>query len=123
MTTRASKHVDTSAWGDTPPEFIRVLANVVSECGNNAAAARKLGINRASVSTLLANKYPANTQKMEKTIMAWATKIPCPVLGDISAGQCQAERNKPFISSNPLRVQLFRACRKCPRNPSCGEQP
>ena len=111
--------VDISAWGDNPPEFIRVLAEVVKQEGSNAAAARRLGINRASVSTLLANKYPASTARMEKTIMAWAALVECPILGPITGEQCQTERKKPFVGSNPTRVRLYRACRSCPRNPEC----
>lgn len=113
--------VDISAWGDNPPEFIRVLANVVEQEGTKAAAASRLGINRASVSTLLANKYPACTNKMEKTIMAWSSLVQCPVLGPITGEECQTEREKPFVGSNPRRIQLYRACRSCPRNPECGK--
>ncbi|MDX1755858.1 MAG: hypothetical protein R3175_07360 [Marinobacter sp.] len=111
------KQVDLSAWGDNPPEFIRVLAGVVAQEGSNAAAAARLKINRASVSTLLANKYPANTDRMEKAIMAWAALVECPVLGAITGDQCQTERQKPFVGSNPTRIRLYRACRSCPRNP------
>lgn len=118
------KQVDISAWGDSPPEFIRVLAGVVAQEGSNAAAAARLQINRASVSTLLANKYPASTGRMEKTIMAWAELVTCPVLGAITGDQCQTERQKPFVGSNPTRVRLYRACRTCDRNPDCkGERP
>lgn len=112
---------DLSAWGQQPPEFIRVLAAVVDECGSNAAAARRLGINRASVSTLLANRYPAGTAKMEKIIMAWAATVHCPIMGSISADECHTERSKPFIASNPSRIRLYRACRQCPHNPDCQE--
>lgn len=112
------KQVDISAWGASPPEFIRVLAGVVEQEGSNVAAASRIGINRASVSTLLANRYPAGTQRMEKTIMAWASLVECPVLGGITGEQCQSERNKPFIGSNPTRIRLYRACQSCPRNPN-----
>lgn len=111
------KQVDLSAWGGRPPEFIRVLAGVVAQEGSNAKAAARLGINRASVSTLLANKYPASTTRMEKAIMAWAELVECPVLGAITGDQCQTERKKPFVGSNPTRVRLYRACRTCTRNP------
>lgn len=114
--------IDISAWGDTPPEFIRILASVVEQSGSRAAAARRLGIDRASVSTLLANKYPASTEKMARTIMAWASLVECPVLGPITGNQCQTEREKPFIAANPSRIRLYRACRSCPRNPECQER-
>lgn len=115
------KQVDISAWGENPPEFIRVLARLVEQEGSKAAAAARLGINRASVSTLLANRYPANTDRMSKTIMAWAALVECPVLGQISGDQCQNERNKPFLGSNPTRIRLYRACQNCPNNPKGGQ--
>lgn len=117
------KDVDISAWGDNPPEFVRVLANVVKREGSNAAAARQLRINRASVSTLLANKYPACTQKMEQTIMTFASLVQCPIRGPITGEECQTEREKPFVGSNPRRIQQYRACRSCPMNPDRRENP
>lgn len=114
-------NVDISAWGDNPPEFIRVLANLVKESGSNAAAARRLGINRASVSTLLANKYPASTDKMAQAIMAWSSTVQCPIRGPITGDECQKEREKPFVGSNQMRIRQYRACRSCPRNPECLE--
>ena len=113
---------DLIAWGNNPPEFIRVLADIVEESGSYAAAGRRLGINRASVSTLLANKYPANTQRMANIILAFASATHCPVLGEISAKECQAEREKPFIASNPQRIALYRACSQCPLNPKNQER-
>lgn len=112
------KPVDTSAWGAHPPEFIRVLARVVAETGSNQKAADKLGINRASVSTLLANKYPAKIEKMETLIMAWAALVACPYWGQITGDECQTQREKPFISSNPLAIESWKACQRCPNNPA-----
>ncbi|MBU2967085.1 hypothetical protein Q4508_12450 [Amphritea sp. 2_MG-2023] len=110
-----------SAWGDNPPEFIRVLAQLVRETGSKKAAAACIGIDRASVSTLLANKYPANIRRMEQKIMAYRTAVECPILGTIDSGECQKQRQMPFISSNPQRIALYRACRSCPRNPESQE--
>lgn len=113
--------IDISAWGQQPPEFIRVLANIVEKAGSNQAAADQIGINRASVSTLLANKYPANTEKMKEKILTFGTGKQCPILDQISAEECQKNREQKFISSNPQRVALYRACRQCKHNPKRGE--
>ncbi|MGI1669973.1 MAG: hypothetical protein K6L74_06550 [Neptuniibacter sp.] len=114
-------NIDISAWGQQPPEFIRVLANVVEKSGSKQAAADQIGINRASVSTLLANKYPASTQAMEQKILSFTTAKHCPVLGQISGDECQKKREQEFISCNPQRVALYRACRQCKHNPKRGE--
>lgn len=114
-------NIDLSAWGETPPEFIRILASVVDQSGSKKAAADRLGVDRASVSTLLANKYPANTTAMEQKIMAFTTTNECPILGEIDSKLCQKNRELPFISSNPQRVALYRACNQCQYNPKRGE--
>lgn len=114
-------NIDISAWGEKPPEFIRVLASVVTESGSKKAAGDRLGVDRASVSTLLANKYPANTDAMEQKIMAFTTHLKCPILGELDSKLCQKNRELPFISSNPQRVALYRACRQCKYNPERGE--
>ena len=42
-------------------------------------------------------------------------RLSCPVLGIISISQCSREQGRPFSSANPLKVQLYRACRDgCP---------
>lgn len=114
MTT--AMNIDVSAWGQQPPQFIQVLVMLVKETGSKKAAASRIGIDRASVSTLLANKYPANIARMEQKIMAYCATIECPVLGMIESAECQKQREMPFISSNPQRVALYRACRNCDRN-------
>ncbi len=113
--------IDISSWGEQPPEFIRVLATTVEKTGTRKAAGDLIGIDRASVSTLLSNTYPANTAEMEKKILAFGSGKRCPVLGQISGDECQKKREQTFISSNPQRVALYRACSKCEHNPMRGE--
>lgn len=111
-------NVDISAWGQEPPEFIRVLASIVASAGSNQAAANQIGISRSAVSTLLANKYPANTAEKERQILAFNHGKQCPVLGQISSSECQTNRQLPFLGTNPQRIALYRACRQCPNNPN-----
>lgn len=109
--------INTDAWGATPPEFIRVLDSLVRSEGSRAAAAKKIGVSRASVSTLLAGQYPsASTDRMEKRIMIHAV-VACPLLGQLSAADCLANRQQSFSPTNPQRVALYRACRNCQHNP------
>lgn len=114
-------NIDTSAWGQKPPEFIQVLADLVESTGSKKAAADQIGIDRASVSTLLANKYPASTAKMEGKILAFTNAKTCPLLGEISGVECQKNRELPYIGSNQQRIALFRACRQCKHNPQRGD--
>ncbi|MDI3325602.1 hypothetical protein QKW35_14585 [Pontibacterium granulatum] len=108
---------DISNWGQQPPQWIEQLARAVGET-SRAAVAKRLKISRTSVSLLLANKYPSpSTQKMQAKVEATFGGVSCPVLGEISNAQCQTERKKGFIGSNPTRVRLCRTCPGCPNNP------
>lgn len=109
--------VDISGWGDTPPQWICQLSAMVEEQGSIKATAERLDVSRTSVSLLLRNDYTASTEKMQATVEAFFSRVNCPVLGEVSNERCQNEREKPFIGSNPMRIQLYRACQRCPNNP------
>ncbi|MFN3881903.1 MAG: hypothetical protein ACK4L8_10795 [Nitrincola lacisaponensis] len=112
---------DISAWGSNPPEWVVALAAEV-DSSNRAAVARRMGISRTSVSLVLANKYPSpSTHGIERKVTAMFSGVSCPVMGEITAEQCQTERKKPFVASNTTRIRLYRACSSCPHNPASGD--
>lgn len=112
---------DISNWGEQPPEFIKLLANAVSESDRTQVAGR-LGISRTSVSLLLSNKYTSpSVGKMETRVLDVLGAIQCPVIGEITAAECQKHRQAKFTPSNPQRIALYRACQTCPNNQTCGE--
>lgn len=114
--------VDISNWGDQPPQWIQQLAELVEQHGSIQATANRVGVSRTSISLLLKNDYPSpSTLKMQAKVEAIFSNVSCPVLAEISNAQCQTEREKPFIGSNPTRIQLYRACRSCPNNPNREE--
>ena len=104
-------------WGSTPPRFIQLLAAEASAT-DKTATAKRIGISRTAVSLLLCNKYPSPSyEKVEAKVMAALDKVQCPVLGALENSECQKQRNAPFSSANPQRVNLYRACQQCPNNP------
>ena len=109
--------VDISAWGEQPPHFIQLLANLVTDSGSREAAAKTLSISRTSVSLLLSNRYTGGTGDMEQLIIKELGQVPCPELGQISNAKCQKMRKAPFPSHNPSKIQLWRACWVCEHNP------
>lgn len=112
---------DISAWGDTPPDWVIALAKEV-DSSNRTVVAKRMGVSRTSISLVLANKYPSpSTQGIEKRLAAMLNGVSCPVMGDITNEQCQIERQKPFIASNPTRIRLYRACSTCSHNPASGD--
>lgn len=109
--------VDVSAWGSEPPQFIQLLADAVAE-SSRASVARKIGVSRSSVSTLLANRYPSpSTRKIEAKVLEALGRVACPTMGDIATNRCTQIRNRPFMSSHPQAIAQFRACANCSYNP------
>ena len=110
-----------AAWGEQPPQWISALARAVEQ-SSKAAVAKRIGISRTSVSLLLANKYPSpQTNKMQAKVEAVLNGVNCPLYGALTNAQCQKERQKPFIASNPIRVQQYRTCAQCPHNTNAQE--
>jgi DNA-binding transcriptional regulator YdaS (Cro superfamily) len=107
---------DISAWGDTPPRFVELLADAIEHAGKQRAVAKRLGISETAVSLLLKNRYKGGTDKVGSRILDVYGNVVCPVLGSITAAECQKNCKAKFTPSNPQRVQLFRACKTCPNN-------
>lgn len=91
-----------------------------------AEIARRLDISDSTISQALRGKYIGNVEALAERIRGEFLKktVVCPILGEITSRICQDERKKPFHTANPMRVQLYRACKTCPNNPAVqGEQP
>ncbi|BFN29465.1 hypothetical protein PSCT_01189 [Pseudomonas sp. SCT] len=111
------------AWGTEPPLWVRLLDAEVAR-SNMTAAAKRIGMNRATVSTVLRNCYPSlSTAGVERRVMDALGRLECPALeATITVVQCQAFREKPAPTHNPLAMQHWKACQHCPHNPSCQAQ-
>jgi hypothetical protein len=81
--------------------------------------ARRLGVSDASISGALKGRYIGNVERLAERIRGELLRatVACPVLGEVTTRICQDEREKPFHSANPTRVQLWRMCKTCPNNP------
>lgn len=112
-----------AAWGDEPPLWVRLLDAEVAR-SNMTAAARRIGMNRATVSTVLRNKYPArSTAGVERRVMDALGQLECPALeAVITTIQCQSFREKPAPTHNPTAMQHWKACQRCPNNPECSNR-
>ena len=104
-----------AAWGKELPEWIEVLAGACDREGLRKVAER-IGVSPAMVS-LAVNKKRANLDFIrDRVTSAFITgAVDCPVLDVIDKQRCLQEQAAPFSCANPLRVQLYRACRNgCP---------
>ncbi len=111
----------THAWGANPPHFIQLLATAALTADKASIAAR-VGISRTAVSLLLSNQYPSPSyHKVEVKVLAALDNVQCPLLGTLENSVCQINRELPFASTNPQRINLYRACQQCPNNPKSQE--
>jgi hypothetical protein len=99
------------------PAWVNTLAQ---ECDatSQAKIAKRIGYTPAVVSLVLQNKYPGNLKNVEKAVRLalMAGTVICPILGEIAEVECDRSQKQPFLSTNSMRVRLFKACRKCEYN-------
>lgn len=107
------------AYGDALPDWIEELAKFASQF-TGAAAARKCGLSSSTVTQIIGNSYKAKDwgaiearvrgELMRETVM-------CPVLDEITKGQCLDEQAKDFTGTSAIRTSVWRACRSgCPHS-------
>ena len=104
--------------GEERPDWVVELARQC-ELSSQRKVARRLGVSAAVVSQVLKEKYPGDLAGVEARVRGafMASVVDCPVLGELPSDQCQAWQRKPFAATNPLRVQVYRACRDgCPHS-------
>lgn len=105
------------AWGSPVPDWVRALA-LACERSSQSAVARLLGRAPAVVSTVLRNKYGADTARIEERVrgVLMDGKVDCPGMGLLPSHECQDWREKArvFAPGNPTRTRMYRACHRCP---------
>lgn len=100
------------------PVWITALVHAC-ERRSQAAVAREIGYSSAVVSQVLKGSYGGNIGRIEKAVRGALLHetVQCPVLGDLAGHLCLTHQARPFAATNPLRVQLYRACRAgCPHS-------
>ena len=103
----------------TRSDLMRLLAQHVHEKGQ-AQVARELGYSSSTISQVMNGKYPGNLDNLLERVkeVYGAETVHCPILGEIPLAKCAEHRRRPFAATNPMRVQLYRACRECERRNS-----
>jgi hypothetical protein len=100
------------AWKNACPDWILVLAEKCEASSQNKVA-KEIGYSAAVVSTVLSATYKGDLITVEKAVRGafMAETVYCPVLGEMASNACLEHQNRPFASSNSLRVRLYKACR------------
>lgn len=107
------------AWGAAMPDWVARLAAECAAASQSKVAAQ---LNRSAtlVSQVLRAKYPGDLAAVEDVVRGVfeGRVVECPQLGTIPANDCQDWRRKSlkFQPINALRVDMYRACHRCPRN-------
>ena len=107
------------------PDALQALQAAVTHFKTQAAVALQLNVSASAVNQLLKGTYRGDVSGMEQRIRGvfMRVTVQCPVLGEISTKTCLDEQRRRVVFTNPLRVQLARACKTCPHRkegaPTC----
>ncbi|TCR70494.1 transcriptional regulator [Bosea sp. BK604] len=104
-----------AAWGESIPREVAALA-AACKAQTSRAVAKRLGYSDATISYVLANKYPGDLPKLFATIRGAliGETVLCPILDEIGRDRCLDEQARPFVATNSTRARLFHACKTCP---------
>lgn len=111
--------VDTmrAAWGEAAPDWVVALAGACAASSQGRVADR-MGRSAGLVNQVLHNKYKGNMRAVEELVRGCylAATVQCPALGTLPTNECAGWRRKArsFAGANALRVQMYRACQRCP---------
>lgn len=112
-------------WGNPAPDWVERLAD---ECAGSSQrqVAQQLERSPGLISQVLRNRYPGDLRALESSVRGlWMdAALTCPELGLIPTDECEGwrRRSRKFSSANSLRVRMFRACGRCPRNADTGRK-
>ena len=104
-----------AAWGEAAPDWVIVLAQAC-DAGTQSAVAKKLGVSSALINTALKKTYTGRMDRIETRVRGelMNERVVCPVLGGITKRRCLDEQVRPYAATNAVRVELRRACPRCP---------
>lgn len=114
-TTRSAERMR-KAWGNHAPAWIVRLAAACDNSSQNAVAER-IGYSPAAVSSVLNRRYAGDMDgvaaAVERALSSDA--LVCPEIGQMTIGDCVEwqDQAETFVNVSPLRVRMFRACRRC----------
>lgn len=81
-----------------------------------ASVAERIGYSASVISLVLKGRYRGNIAAVEQAVRGalMDERLECPILGEVRADVCREHQTRPFSATNPVRVRLYRACRRCP---------
>jgi DNA-binding transcriptional regulator YdaS (Cro superfamily) len=107
----------------TSEDRLTLLREAVAREGSQSKVAKRLGYSSTAISQALSNSYGGSLDILLTMVEeVYGTRVvSCPVLGEIVFPQCVLERRRPFSTSNPHRVKMYKACKSCDFNTDVTE--
>lgn len=99
------------------PAWLQVLREACAASSQPAVGVR-IGYSTAVVNACLKGSYKGDLKRVQQAVEGalMGSTVDCPVVGDIPRQRCVEHQRAPFSSTNPMRVQLSRACPNCIHN-------
>lgn len=102
-----------AAWGEDIPDWVTVLAE---DCDRSSqkAAGNRIGYSSSVINQVLKRNYVGGDLAAVELAVRGAllsAVVDCPVLGELPTHECLSAQRRPYGNTNPIRVQLYRACR------------
>lgn len=103
----------------TPESSWMIALREACASASQAAVARKLGVSPAMISQALKGAYKGDIDRLQTLVEGalLVQTVECPIIGHLAKHKCleHQERDGRFATANPLKMQLYRACRSgCP---------
>ena len=87
---------------------------VDAEGSSITAVSAKLDVSRTTISLVLADKYPAKTDKIAAKVMDTFARITCTHTGaEINHAECRVMSTGSVPTSSPQAMRQWRACQSC----------
>jgi hypothetical protein len=94
--------------------WLKLLRRAVA-ASSRQQVADEIGMSRPTVSLVMAGKYPAKTDKIERKVMTRYGRVQCPFLEtEIGFADCREHHERDAPTSSPYAMRHWRACQNCP---------
>ncbi|HEX9772093.1 MAG TPA: hypothetical protein VGA44_01400 [Steroidobacteraceae bacterium] len=108
--------IDARAEPRPEPDWIEALRKECERQRSQASVAHMLGYSHAVINQALKGTYKGDTRRLEQVVRGaiMHATVDCPVVGELPRDRCIFYQGRKFAATNPMRVQLYRACKSCP---------
>lgn len=96
--------------------WLSILKAAVQRSSQGQVASQ-LNYSRATISLVLADKYPGNTKHIQQKVIKKLATVECPHTGVvITMTDCYLTAHGKAPTHNPAKMAQWRACRVCKNN-------